>query len=159
MLPNNQRNIHFVELYWTIQFLLLITLMYQPLQVFIIWVCSVDAALDPLFWQQIRSTATEREAADVLGRFMDDVNAPGPDSAFPRPSPVLNSGLFLRDPDLDREYQILVCFSAILNWQRCSRGQRWRSFNISRTWICPIMHAEATGIRSQWFLHKYWAPS
>ena len=31
---------------------------------------------------------------------MDDVNAPGPDSAFPRPSPVSNSGLFRRDPEL-----------------------------------------------------------
>ena len=60
----------------------------------------MNAELDPLFWQEIRSTATERDAADVLGRFMDDVNAPGPDSAFPRPSPVSNSGLFRRDPEL-----------------------------------------------------------
>ena len=40
------------------------------------------------------------DAADVLGRFMDDVNAPGPGSKFPRPSPVSNSGLFRRDPEL-----------------------------------------------------------
>ena len=57
----------------------------------------MNAALDPLFWQQIRSTATEKDAADVLGQFMDDVNAPGPGSEFPRPSPVSNSGLFRRD--------------------------------------------------------------
>ena len=30
-------------------------------------------------------------------------------------------------------FWILVCFGAILNWQRCSRGQRWRSLNIIRT--------------------------
>ena len=60
----------------------------------------MNAELDPLFWQQIRSTATEKDAADVLGRFMDNVNAPGPDSEFPRPSPVSNSGLFRRDPEL-----------------------------------------------------------
>ena len=60
----------------------------------------MNVALHPLFWQQIRSTANERDAADVLGRFMDDVNAPGPGSEFPRPSRVSNSGLFRRDPEL-----------------------------------------------------------
>jgi len=67
---------------------------------FDIWFCSLHAELDPVFWQQIRSTATEKDAAEVLGRFMDDVNAPGPDSRFPRPSSVLDSGLFRRDPEL-----------------------------------------------------------
>jgi len=60
----------------------------------------VNAELDPLFWQQISSTATERDAADVLGQFMEDVNAHGPDSEFPWPSPVSNSAVFRRDPEL-----------------------------------------------------------
>ena len=75
--------------------------------------------------QQIRSTATEKDAAEVLGRFMDDVNAPGPDSQFPRPSPVLDSGLFRRDPELAALFTREVAFLEYYQDGRLSqrRGQ------------------------------------
>ena len=71
---------------------LVFILMYLP---FLIQVCSDNADLDPLWWQQIRSTVSERDAAQVFREYMDDVNAPDAESEFRRPLPVSNAaGLF-----------------------------------------------------------------